>query len=200
MPTTGCATSIARSREQGRRNDYAHDVKLGPGGIREIEFIVQALQLVRGGREPDLRARGTLPALAALAERGLLPPAASTRCATPTSTCATLEHRLQYRDDRQTQMLPADAAEREALARTMGAASAAELDRVLAAHRAAVSAQFSELFGTARARDVSSAATADEESRAAAVSTVPALPMLAAVWDNGVDAERARATLAAAEV
>ncbi len=59
--------------EQGRRNDYAQDIKLGPGGIREVEFIVQALQLVRGGREPGLRARGTLPALAAAADRGLLP-------------------------------------------------------------------------------------------------------------------------------
>jgi len=52
--------------EQGRRNDYARNIKLGPGGIREIEFIVQALQLVRGGRESALRARGTqlTPALA----------------------------------------------------------------------------------------------------------------------------------------
>ena len=48
-------------REQGKRRDYAANVKLGAGGIREIEFIVQALQIVRGGREPALRARGTLP-------------------------------------------------------------------------------------------------------------------------------------------
>jgi glutamine synthetase adenylyltransferase len=74
--------------EQGRRNDYAQNIKLGPGGIREIEFIVQALQIVRGGREPALRARGTLPALAAAAERGLLPPRPSMRCATRTCTCA----------------------------------------------------------------------------------------------------------------
>ncbi|MGH8800636.1 MAG: bifunctional [glutamate--ammonia ligase]-adenylyl-L-tyrosine phosphorylase/[glutamate--ammonia-ligase] adenylyltransferase, partial [Casimicrobiaceae bacterium] len=60
-------------REQGLRRDYAGNVKLGPGGIREIEFIVQALQLVRGGREPALRLRGTLPALSALRARGLLP-------------------------------------------------------------------------------------------------------------------------------
>ncbi|HET9765157.1 MAG TPA: bifunctional glutamine synthetase adenylyltransferase/deadenyltransferase, partial [Casimicrobiaceae bacterium] len=65
-------------REQGRRKDYARNIKLGPGGIRELEFIVQALQLVRGGREPALRVRGTLAALAALAERGVLPrPAAA---------------------------------------------------------------------------------------------------------------------------
>jgi glutamate-ammonia-ligase adenylyltransferase len=64
-------------REQGKRRDYASNIKLGPGGIREIEFIVQALQLVRGGREPALRVRGTLPAIAAIAGRGLLPDAAT---------------------------------------------------------------------------------------------------------------------------
>jgi hypothetical protein len=47
-------------REQGKRSDYEPNIKLGPGGIREIEFTVQALQIVRGGREPDLRVRGTL--------------------------------------------------------------------------------------------------------------------------------------------
>jgi len=60
-------------RAQGRRRDYAADVKLGPGGIREVEFIAQALQLVRGGREPALRVRGTQQALAAIGARGLLP-------------------------------------------------------------------------------------------------------------------------------
>ena len=59
-------------REQVKRRDYAPDLKLGPGGIREIEFIVQALQLVRGGREPALQVRGTQAALAAFATRGLL--------------------------------------------------------------------------------------------------------------------------------
>ena len=63
-------------REQVRRRDFASDVKLGPGGIREIEFIVQALQIVRGGREPGLRVRGTQAALDAIAARRLLPEAA----------------------------------------------------------------------------------------------------------------------------
>ena len=63
-------------REQVKRRDYAPDIKLGPGGIREIEFIVQALQIVRGGREPALRVRGTQAALDAIAVRGLIPAAA----------------------------------------------------------------------------------------------------------------------------
>src|SRR5262249_14607020 len=54
-------------REQGKRGDYEPNIKLGPGGIREIEFTVQALQIVRGGRDPALRQRATLSALAALA-------------------------------------------------------------------------------------------------------------------------------------
>ena len=107
-------------REQGKRNDYAPNVKLGPGGIREIEFIVQALQLVRGGREPGLRVRGTLPALAAIAERGLLPAAGVAALRDAYVFLRNVEHRLQYRDDQQTQTLPDDAAERDALARRWG--------------------------------------------------------------------------------
>src|SRR4030095_4301849 len=60
-------------REQGARRDAIANVKLGDGGIREIEFIVQAVSIVRGGREPDLRLRGTMPALDRLDVRGLLP-------------------------------------------------------------------------------------------------------------------------------
>ena len=65
-------------REQEKRRDYAQDIKLGAGGIREIEFIVQALQIVRGGREPALRIAGTLPALAARSPtRGVIAPHAA---------------------------------------------------------------------------------------------------------------------------
>jgi len=173
--------------EQGRRNDYAHDVKLGPGGIREIEFIVQALQLVRGGREPELRARGTLPALDALDRRSLLPAEAIAALRDAYVHLRNLEHRLQYRDDRQTQMLPADGAEREALARAMGALSVADFERTLALHRGAVSGQFDGLFGAApESRSTAAQKTGNERSTA---------PALAAAWGNAVDNERARAAL-----
>ncbi len=146
--TKGCATSIARSREQGKRNDYGPNIKLGPGGIREVEFIVQALQLVRGGREPGLRVRGTLPALAAHRRaRAAAEPPVPRPCARPTCFLRNVEHRLQYRDDQQTQTLPSDAAERDALARAMGFANAGAFDEALAAHRAAVREQFDSLFG-----------------------------------------------------
>ena len=104
-------------REQGRRKDHAENLKLGPGGIREIEFIVQALQLVRGGRESALRERGTLPALAALGSLGLLPAPAIDELRAAYVFLRNLEHRLQYRDDTQTQDLPSDRRERDALAR-----------------------------------------------------------------------------------
>ncbi|HEX9277795.1 MAG TPA: bifunctional [glutamate--ammonia ligase]-adenylyl-L-tyrosine phosphorylase/[glutamate--ammonia-ligase] adenylyltransferase [Casimicrobiaceae bacterium] len=134
-------------REQGRRKDYARNIKLGPGGIREIEFIVQALQLVRGGREPALRLRGTLPALAALGTRGLLPrPAVSELCAAYVFL-RNLEHRLQYRDDQQTHDLPINAAEQAALARACGSADAAALTAVLDRHRDAVERHFEAVFG-----------------------------------------------------
>jgi len=107
-------------REQERGSGYVNDIKLGRGGIREIEFITQALQIVRGGKEPELRARGTQNALAALAERGLLPRRASDALRDAYRFLRNVEHRLQYRDDRQTQELPADRSERALLAETLG--------------------------------------------------------------------------------
>ncbi len=134
-------------RAQERRTDYASDIKLGPGGIREVEFVAQALQIVRGGRDPALRVRGTLPALAALARRRVLPGAAARALHDAYGFLRNVEHRLQYRDDRQTQALPADAAERAALAESMGFAEAAAFVRALDVHRGNVMAQFALVLG-----------------------------------------------------
>ena len=133
-------------RDQGARRDYAENVKLGDGGIREIEFITQALQIVRGGREPDLRIRGTLPALAALGARGLLPPSAVGALSDAYVFLRNVEHRLQYRDDRQTHQLPQDAPERVLLAEAMDAAPDA-FEAALARHRATVSVTFAQTLG-----------------------------------------------------
>ena len=135
-------------REQERRRDYADDIKLGPGGIREIEFIVQALQIVRGGREPVLRLRGTLPALAALAERQQLAPHAVTVLEQGYLFLRRLEHRLQYRDDRQTQHLPVEHAERLRLAKAMGFRDASSFETALGMHRHGVERQFAAVFDT----------------------------------------------------
>ncbi len=135
-------------REQGLRKDYAGNVKLGPGGIREIEFIVQALQLVRGGRERELRERGTLPALSALGVRGLLPAAAVDELHAAYTFLRNVEHRLQYRNDAQTQDLPTDPHERDALARVAGFDGAPAFERELQQQRFAVMRHFDAMFGS----------------------------------------------------
>ncbi len=140
-------------REQGRRRDYAGNVKLGDGGIREIEFIAQAIQIVRGGREPALRVRGTLPALAAIAARGLLPGPVCDRLREAYVFLREVEHRLQYRDDQQTQELPGDDAERDALAQACDLPDAAALERRLRAVRGDVVEHFVAVLGAAPAAD-----------------------------------------------
>jgi glutamate-ammonia-ligase adenylyltransferase len=135
-------------RDQAQRKGYGDDIKLGPGGIREIEFIVQAMQLVRGGREPALRVRGTLPALAALEARALLPAGTSAGLRDAYVFLRDVEHRLQYRDDQQTQKLPTDAVEFVALAEAMDHPSPASFAAALARHRGVVDAQFASVFGS----------------------------------------------------
>ena len=83
-----------------------HDLKLGQGGIREIEFFTQTRQLIVGGRDPDLRQRETLPALAALADKGWVDRATAATLADAYVAHRTLEHRLQMLEDAQTQRLP----------------------------------------------------------------------------------------------
>ena len=134
-------------REQGRRKDHARNIKLGPGGIREIEFIVQALQLVRGGKEPALRVRGTLPALAALDARGLLPGPAIAELSAAYVFLRRLEHRLQYRDDQQTHNVPTDPTELALLAQACGTAGAPAMVAAIDRQRGVVEQHFEALFG-----------------------------------------------------
>src|SRR6185503_10923584 len=84
----------------------ADDIKVGAGGIREIEFAVQLFQMVRGGRDGHLRITSTRGALATLAARGLIEVARARALADAYNFLRRLEHRLQYYDDQQTQALP----------------------------------------------------------------------------------------------
>src|SRR5277367_2165742 len=93
----------ARHDEEGL---LGRDVKLGKGGIREIEFIVQTLSLVWGGQDLHLRIPATLDALPALAKAGHLPAAAARELAADYRTLRRVEHRLQMIADRQTHALP----------------------------------------------------------------------------------------------
>ncbi|HVC12505.1 MAG TPA: bifunctional [glutamate--ammonia ligase]-adenylyl-L-tyrosine phosphorylase/[glutamate--ammonia-ligase] adenylyltransferase, partial [Burkholderiales bacterium] len=132
----------AEVRREVARRELADHVKLGPGGIREIEFVAQALQLVRGGRDAALRARPTLEVLARLAERRLVPESAAAELAEAYVFLRRLEHRLQYLDDRQTHTLPSGEGDRARIADMMGFASWEALAARLAEVRAAVTRHF----------------------------------------------------------
>jgi glutamate-ammonia-ligase adenylyltransferase len=136
----------AQIRAEVARRDLADHIKLGPGGIREIEFIAQAFQLIRGGREPDLQARPTLQVLALLADKGLLPAAAAAELAAAYDFLRRLEHRLQYLDDAQTHELPAGGEDRALVAAAMGFRDHAQFARRLDALRQQVSRHFDGVF------------------------------------------------------
>ena len=138
---------IAREVE---RRELRDNVKLGPGGIREIEFIVQAFQLIRGGGKPALQTRSLLQALPLLAGQKLLTLDAVTELGESYRFLRKVENRLQQRNDEQTHDLPRDETGRTRLALAMGAADwpalAAEIER----HRRRVSGHFRTLiFGPA---------------------------------------------------
>lgn len=140
-----------RIEERARLND----IKTGAGGIRDIEFLVQHLQLAHGGRLPELRQRATLPALAALADRGILPPPLAAELERHLIFLRTVEHRLQCWEDRQEHEVPGDAAARASLAGRCGYAgpdALARFDAELAAVRARVRAVVDEWF-LARGQD-----------------------------------------------
>ncbi len=128
------------------RKDMADDIKRGPGGIREIEFLAQALQLIRGGREPALRERRLQPALRALCDARHLTEDTRDALIAAYRFLRLLENRLQMLRDAQTQQLPADPLERARLAHGMGEPDWAALLRRLQAHRDRVSQEFDDLL------------------------------------------------------
>lgn len=133
-------------RREVARRDRAHDVKLGPGGIREIEFTAQVFQLIRGGQIPALQQRPTRTVLAELAHAGLITADAERELAEAYDFLRRLEHRIQYLDDAQTQLLPDDAESRAMLAEAMGYADFDVLTAALERHRARVTRHFEQVF------------------------------------------------------
>jgi glutamate-ammonia-ligase adenylyltransferase len=134
-------------RHEVSRRDRFDNIKLGPGGIREIEFTVQVFQLIRGGHERSLQQQPTLPVLAALGERGFIEAPAVAELRDAYVFLRNLEHRLQYRDDQQTQELPTDPDELGLVAQSLNFADARSFTAELARHRAAVSRHFESIFG-----------------------------------------------------
>jgi [glutamine synthetase] adenylyltransferase / [glutamine synthetase]-adenylyl-L-tyrosine phosphorylase len=144
------------------------DLKLGRGGIREIEFFVQALQLLHGGRDANLRVRGTLKALERLLYAGLISSRDRDELGEAYVVLRRLEHRIQMVAERQTHSMPEDPRERERLARRAGYADAGAMERDLSRHRAHVEARFKDLLrvasGDAPDEDPRAAAAADPEA------------------------------------
>jgi glutamate-ammonia-ligase adenylyltransferase len=134
------------NRQERLHPERSHNVKLGRGGIREIEFLAQVFQLIRGGREPALRERSTRKTLRLLAERELLPLDTVEKLLDAYTFLRNLEHRLQYLEDAQTHTLPASAEDRQTVARMMGMADEATLLARLDEQRAFVAAQFDAIF------------------------------------------------------
>ena len=129
------ARQARRGMKPRARAGDSIDVKLEPGGIRDIEFLVQCLQRLHGGAEPWVRHGGTMLALARLQDKGFLSGAEYGRLASAYQFLRHLEHRLQFEDDLQVHALPADGDALELLARRMPVAqSGEELMRDLRAH------------------------------------------------------------------
>jgi glutamate-ammonia-ligase adenylyltransferase len=129
-----------------RRRGLQDDVKLGPGGIREVEFIAQCFQLIRGGRSSALRQRELLKVLEALVEEGCLPEAAAEELTSAYLFLRDTEHAIQGYEDKQTQKLPTAAAAREALLVSLGFANWQDFSDALQVHRDRVSAHFARLI------------------------------------------------------
>lgn len=160
------------------RRELRDNIKLGHGGIREIEFIVQCMQLLRGGADPRLRQPGLPAALARLEETGQLPADAIHELRAAWRFLRMAENRLQAWQDRQTHELPVDDEGRLRLAFAMGCADWEQFSGALAAHRQRVDGWFR--------RQTSDGQAAEPEDG------------IAAAWRGDADEEAARSGFAAA--
>lgn len=136
----------AQIRREVMRRDRADNIKLGPGGIREIEFVCQVFQLIRGGRHKALRTRATQVMLSELENWGMLLPEQVAELRAAYVFLRNLEHRIMYLDDAQTQMLPTNADDQARIATSMGCTNWEAFRTELDAHRAIVTRHFEQVF------------------------------------------------------
>src|SRR5713226_7848440 len=165
--------SVRRAKEKIDRKEAVRargfNVKLGPGGIREIEFIAQALQLKHGGREPWVRSAQTLIVLARLAEKHYLTESERTRLSAAYTFLRTVEHRLQMEHGAQTHTLPTTRPKLEMLARRCGygpaGGLAARFMRDLESRTSAVRAIYNRVFGEAGRQEALAEAQLEDKRR-----------------------------------
>ena len=139
--------------EESLRRERLEDVKHGEGGIREVEFVGQVFQLIRGGRDRDLQRRDLLGVLALLAERQLLPQHAVDQLVHAYRFLRRVENRLQMQNDQQTHRLPSQAFDRTRLALAMGYADEASFETALVREQRRVHAQFEQVFSAPQRDD-----------------------------------------------
>ena len=166
---------------QVARADLQDNIKLGSGGIREIEFIVQAFQLIRGGQEPSLQDARLLPTLAKLTDAEHLPAHTADELDSAYRFLRRAENRLQMANDRQTHDLPDEARAREALAQAMGYDQWGAFAQAMQDTRGRVHEAFDQVFVSPQADDTE----ADRETE-----------RLNAFWNARLDDDEARALLA----
>ncbi|MDA1107171.1 MAG: bifunctional [glutamate--ammonia ligase]-adenylyl-L-tyrosine phosphorylase/[glutamate--ammonia-ligase] adenylyltransferase [Proteobacteria bacterium] len=152
-------------QEETARKGIEDNIKLGPGGIREIEFIAQAFQLIRGGRNPDLQIRATLAVLEQLSRHGYLPEQVTRELTASYVFLRRTENRLQEVADEQTHRLPVSDFERARLAFAMGYRDWAAFDQALHAHRAQVQSHFEQVFAVSQAMAEGASGIATDLSR-----------------------------------
>lgn len=140
-------------REASTRRRRGVDLKLGRGGIRELEFFVQAHQLLFGGRDARLRAPNTLDAIRGLTTAGHITSRTRDQLLAAYDQLRRVEHRVQILDDQQTHRLPADPDVRTRLARSLGYGAVDELDQAVAEPMRIVGEHFDELLGRVEDED-----------------------------------------------
>ncbi len=188
-------------RLEATKRNRLDDVKVGPGGIREIEFIAQLFQLIRGGREHALQTRSTRKALNIIAHNQLLSTAAVAALQAAYTFLRNVEHRLQYRHDQQTQSLPTIEAECLGIAVSMGFADWPTFLSALNTHRNVVSQAFETVFN---APDAQTTDGVEANKTGSLDSNALKMPDYIASWSSvlaqigyAADAQTAIATLLA---
>lgn len=165
---------------QVQRKGMNLDVKLGEGGIREVEFVVQAFQLIRGGRDARLRERQVCKMLPFLEREKYLPEGTGSALLEAYTFLRNTEHAIQGYQDRQSQALPGDALGQLRLAQVMGFDSWAAFEQVLDTHRARVAAEFRAVV-----------AAPDDDAQKAVEGLEPWIGL----WDGSIQDEEALAFL-----
>lgn len=133
-------------RQEVQKRGMLDNVKLGAGGIREVEFIAQIFQMIRGGQNRSLQLKGTQETLQKLAELNILSTDVVNNLLNAYVFLRDVEHRLQYWDDQQTQTLPENPKQRELLAQSMGFDDWYSFSNCLNAHRAFVNQEFNDIL------------------------------------------------------